>query len=177
MITSRSDRSVARAKRGALTGAFASALALACIALATPALQAQDAPPPQLPRASAPPTPPAATVAPVLPPANAVALCNDQSFVLAPALPAACATRGGLKLVLPTFRSAPPAANAPGTRAPELRAEAPAPTSHTPPAGATMRCKDGTWLFGAPSAGRCASNGGLAVILPPAPSVPPAPRP
>jgi hypothetical protein len=34
------------------------------------------------------------------------------------------------------------------------------------PVGATMRCKDGTYLTGAVSADRCASNGGVAVTFP-----------
>ncbi|MBC7673274.1 MAG: hypothetical protein H7247_12710 [Polaromonas sp.] len=34
-----------------------------------------------------------------------------------------------------------------------------------PPAGATMRCKDGTFLTGAASEQRCAGNGGLSVTF------------
>ena len=44
-----------------------------------------------------------------------------------------------------------------------------------PPAGATMRCKDGTWLTGAPGEGRCSANGGTAAILAPARAAPPPP--
>jgi hypothetical protein len=33
------------------------------------------------------------------------------------------------------------------------------------PAGSTMRCKDGTYLSGTPSADRCSANGGTAVIF------------
>lgn len=156
---------------------------LSCLALLMVAapLAAQDAPPPprQLPPASPPPAeraPAPPTTAPA-PPANAVALCGDGSFVVAPALPAACGQRGGLRLTLPAARGQTPADVAPG------RAPAPAPATlqaprppETPPAGATMRCKDGTWLSGTADAARCANNGGLLVILPPVRTPPPPPR-
>lgn len=80
--------------------------------------------------------------------------------------------------VKPVERTAPP----PPAVAPAVRAAEPAlvvrPQDEVPPLGATMRCKDGTWLSGTPSAERCDRNRGLAVILPvraPAPP-PPAPR-
>ena len=41
-----------------------------------------------------------------------------------------------------------------------------------PPTGATMRCKDGTFLTGAASEQRCAGNGGLSVTFPVAPATP-----
>ena len=44
----------------------------------------------------------------------------------------------------------------------------------SPPSGATMRCKDGTFLTGSPSEERCEANGGLTVIFP---ALPPAPQP
>ena len=142
--------------------------------VAVPA-RAQDAPPPQLPPASPPPTAPSPAPQPVPPPTNAVALCNDASFVVAPATPSACGSRGGVKLVLPTYRAQPPADVAPGRVPAPVALQAPA-TPSAPPDGATMRCKDGTWFSGTPDAARCASNGGLAVILPPSnPPVPPAP--
>lgn len=43
------------------------------------------------------------------------------------------------------------------------------------PAGATGRCKDGTFLTVAPSEAACAAKGGLAVRVPVARSAPPAP--
>ncbi len=124
---------------------------------------------------SPPPPAPAAARATEAPPANAVALCNDQSYIIAPAEPAACAARGGLKVTLPGARKAPqPAVVAPAIRAAETR---PATTGQNdaPPAGATMRCKDGSWLAGAAVASRCDGNGGLAVILPALAPPPPAP--
>jgi hypothetical protein len=49
--------------------------------------------------------------------------------------------------------------------------------AEVPPIGATMRCKDGTYLTGAPSTDRCSSNGGVAATYPAQSSAPPAPRP
>ncbi len=136
------------------------------LVLATAAARASaQAPPPQLPPASTPPPAPVAARPTPAPPVNAVALCNDQSFVVAPATPEACGTRGGLKLTLPT-RQPPPAR--PSAAQPAIQA-GPSPMTATPPADATMRCKDGTWLAGTPSAARCDANGGLATILPPKP--------
>jgi hypothetical protein len=40
------------------------------------------------------------------------------------------------------------------------------PVNSAPPAGTTMRCKDGSYLSGAPSADRCANNGGVATVFP-----------
>lgn len=145
------------------------------LVLATPAaapLVAQE-PPLRLPPASPPPPAPAPAPKLVPPPANAVAQCTDQTYVVAPAEPAACATRGGVKVVLPGARSAPPpSAVAPAVRAPAPRAAA-LVRDDTPPAGATMRCRDGLWLSGTPSDSRCDRNGGLAVILPAPRAVPP----
>lgn len=120
--------------------------------------------PPASPAPAAPSAPSAQLVVPV-PPANAVALCGDGSFVQAPAGPAACGTRGGLRLVLPTRPSGPPPRPVPELATPAVMA-APAAASQ-PPAGATMRCKDGTWLSGAPAAERCTDRGGVATVLPP----------
>lgn len=128
---------------------------------------AQDVPPRQLPPASPPPPPSVTARAAVAPPANAVALCNDQTFIVAPAAPDACTARGGLKLILPA-RATPPA-TPPGAQPAVQAAPATPAQSATPPADATMRCKDGTWLAGTPTAARCDANGGLATILPPTP--------
>ncbi|MCE9601363.1 MAG: DUF3761 domain-containing protein [Gemmatimonadetes bacterium] len=141
---------------------LASCFLLAAVAAS---LAAQD-PPRTLPAASPPPTAPAPAPKVVAPPANAVAQCNDLTFVVPPAQPAACGTRGGVKLTLPGVRPAPAA---PATT-PSVRAAAAQPAANArndaPPAGATMRCRDGTWLSGTPSESRCDRNGGLAVILP-----------
>lgn len=107
-----------------------------------------------------------------LPPANAVAQCRDGSFIVAPSEPSACSSHGGVHIVLP-HRAAPAPSAARVNVLASLTAMAPA----TPPAGATMRCKDGTFLSGAPDAARCDANGGLAAILPGARQAPPPPRP
>ena len=134
-------------------------------------LAAQE-PPRTLPAASPPPSAPAPAPRLMPPPGNAVAQCNDMSFVVPPAQPSACATRGGVKVVLPGARKVP----APLTTAPSVRSAAPPSATlsrnDAPPAGATMRCRDGTWLSGTPSDSRCAQNGGLAVILPAPRAVP-----
>lgn len=149
------------------------ALLFACLLLAAP-LAAQE-PARALPPASPAPTAPVAapTLAPL--PANAVAVCNDQSVIVAPATPSGCATRGGVKVTLPGHRTAPtPEAVRPAPKGPT--AVTPALRNDTPPAGATMRCRDGTWLTGPAAAARCDGNGGSAVILPAAPSAPAAPQ-
>lgn len=132
--------------------------------LAAP-LAAQE-PPQALPPASPPPTGPAPAPKVVPPPANAVAQCNDLTFVVPPSQPASCSTRGGVKLTLPGVRPTP----APLAATASVRAATPPPAASArndaPPAGATMRCRDGTWLAGTPSDSRCDRNGGLAVILP-----------
>jgi len=154
-----------------LRAGFASLLVAASLAgvLADPL--AAQAPP--MPPASPPPPAPVEAPRLLAPPANAVAQCGDFTFVVAPATPAACESRGGVKVVLPGARAAAPAT------APAVRAPAPAPTAaatlrdDAPPAGATMRCRDGSWLTGTPLASRCDRNGGLAVILPSTPPLPP----
>lgn len=158
-----------------LTAALLFAAPLLAVPVGAP-LAAQE-PVRPMPAASAPPPAPATAPKVVPPPVDAVAQCNDLTFVVAPAEPAACASRGGVKVFLPGIRRAPvPTAAAAAMRAADARSEArPAtiPRTDAPPAGATMRCRDGSWLTGAPAASRCDRNGGLAVILPVAPPAPP----
>lgn len=146
-------------------------LSLVAALVAAPlAVHGQAAPPTPMP--ASPPPPASVAPVPVAPPENAVALCNDETFVLAPATVAACDARGGLKVAMPPRRVPPPA---PGTvPAPMLMQVTP---DATPPAGATMRCKDGTWLTGVPADNRCVERGGVATILPPARVTPPPPPP
>jgi hypothetical protein len=47
--------------------------------------------------------------------------------------------------------------------------------STSAPAGATMHCKDGTYLFGTPAEGRCDGNGGTAAVLAQPRTAPPPP--
>jgi hypothetical protein len=115
-----------------------------------------------LPPVSPPPPAPALATAPVIPPADAVALCRDGTFVIAPATVATCDARGGLQVAMP--RQVPPPA--PVVAAPVSAVDADAERANsTPPTGATMRCKDGTWLTGAQDATRCANSGGVAMLI------------
>ena len=155
------------------------------------AQQAAPPPPPRVAQPSAPaatgaaaaaaatplPTPPAPTPpkvvvpASVLPPNDsAVALCNNGTFVMKPRTVADCANRGGLKIAL-----AQKGVTAPTRRVAASQSVRPAVVAQAPPAGATMHCKDGTYLTGTPNKDRCANNGGLAAILPSTPPAPAAP--
>ncbi|CAN5864153.1 hypothetical protein BH11GEM1_BH11GEM1_20500 [soil metagenome] len=79
----------------------------------------------------------------------------------------------------PTVVAGPPAPTplAPPVRTP-IAASAVTPAQRiasaaaAPPAGATMRCKDGTFLTGAPSEQRCDGNGGVSVTFPAAAPTP-----
>jgi len=114
-----------------------------------------------------------AAAASVQPPANAVARCKDGTFIVPPATASGCATHRGLLVVMPS-RTTPPAPTAAArVPAPAMAMQAATPANAAPPAGATMRCKDGTYLGGTPASGACGGHGGLAVVLP-APRTPPA---
>ena len=117
-----------------------------------------------------------AAAARMQPPTNAVAQCKDGTFIVSPATTSGCATHRGLLVTMPP-RTTPPAPSA-TTRvavAPmAMQAAAPA-SAAAPPAGATMRCKDGSYLAGTPAPGACAANGGLAAVLPAPRTPPPAP--
>ena len=115
---------------------------------------------PGLPPDSMKPKP--AKMLPAEPPVDAVALCGDGTWVVAPADPSACASRGNAKILFtPTTRQATPL-----TAARSIIAQ-PTPFAIVRPDGATMQCKDGTYLFGAPSDERCWQNGGVGVTFPP----------
>ena len=89
----------------------------------------------------------------------------DSAKIVAPAKPAADA---------PAARVANPARKTPVAIAPA--ATKTVLTAEAPPIGATMRCKDGTYLTGTPSADRCSGNGGVSVTYP-AQTAPVSPRP
>jgi len=121
---------------------------------------------------------PAAAAARAEPPANAVAQCKDGTFVVPPNDASACASHRGLLVLMPQ-RAAPPA-RAVAARMPvsaPAAARAAAPSAAPAPEGATMRCKDGTYLTGAPSEGRCDAYGGVAAVLPAPRTAPPPPLP
>lgn len=136
---------------------------------------ATKAPPPNAQRPVPPSTQPAAPPAPRMaapapvPPEGAVALCVDNTFVKDPGTTADCAKHGGLKVAMP-----PHTKTVVRKTNPTLGVTS-AAIAKAPPAGATMHCKDGTFLAGTPSKDRCANNGGLAAILPAPAQAPPAP--
>jgi hypothetical protein len=116
---------------------------------------------------------PSAPVRAAASPANAVALCADGSFMVPPRDAGACGSHGGLRLLMPPRAAAPPrplarVAPSPAAIRAAVAAEMPAPS------GASMRCRDGTYLTGAPAQGRCDPYGGVAAIIP-APREPPPP--
>ena len=163
------------------------------VSLTAAQMQAQAGPPLAPPRRdSSPPlmvpkspSPPPSSRAPAPAPARA-------SFTVADPAPVAIAPQTGAPVdsVRP---STDPNPEAPKTglivRRPPPPVSSPAPAAarvvdspaafrlNDPPDGATARCKDGTWLFGAVPDVPCQANGGLAVRLPePKPVVRP-PRP
>ena len=159
--------------------AYVLSVALA-LTLSTSLLAAQTPAPPLRAPAPASAMPPdsvrPATSLPVSePPANAVAQCTDGAFVLAPDNARACAAHRGLRVLLPGRITGPPPVAA-ATRAPVMTRAA-APANGVAPAGATMRCKDGTYLSGATAASRCDSFGGVAALLVAPPAAPAPPRP
>jgi hypothetical protein len=122
------------------------------------------------PSAAPPPTAPVAaqaanrtpTAAPVRPMQPGSALPPDS---VRPA-PVAVSTPRPAPVASP-----PPA---PVAAAPTAVRAAVAPPS-APPAGASMHCKDGTYLTGTAAPGRCDANGGVAAVLPAAKQTPPPP--
>lgn len=109
----------------------------------------------------------AATVAAV--PANAVARCGDGTYLLSGSAANGCAAHGGIRVILPREGTPPPPAATRIISTPAATRAAAA--SATPPAGATMRCRDGTFLSGAPSDAACAGHSGLAAaLMPPRPA-------
>ena len=97
------------------------------------------------------------------PPTNAVALCSDGTFVVAPNDATPCTPRGGIRALFPSrVLPKPPVPTADDSRRATVSMGR---VATAPPASATMQCKDGTFLYGAPSADRCTNNGGLAAIF------------
>ncbi|MFA6165658.1 MAG: DUF3761 domain-containing protein [Gemmatimonadaceae bacterium] len=153
---------------------------------------AQSAPPPPR-RDSAPallPPPPVARPEAVTPrtrPAAIVAPSVDETARRAPVepLPASAAVESVRPALTSTqqpqsVREAPrvdPPPPTPVNRASVQRAaEAPPAPDGPPPAGATARCKDGTYLFTPTTQESCSDRGGLAVILASRPVPPTPPR-
>ena len=113
-----------------------------------------------------PPPPPPKTIVPtsaLLPTDSSVALCKNGTWIYNPGNAAECAQRGGLLVAMPKRAAAPQVMAAAAVVSASVIA--PARVALAPPTTATMQCKDGTFLYGAPSADRCANNGGLAAIF------------
>lgn len=136
--------------------------------------RAQAAPPVAPPATSPPPAPPTVEIpARLRPPGDSdVALCVDGSWIKTPGVAADCGAHGGLKVAMPPRRT-PPSAPA-RIQQPAFRTTA--VEQGPPPAGATARCKDGTYLFGALPVNPCSDRDGLAVRFPIPPPPPTAPR-
>ena len=126
--------------------------------------------PAQAPLLRPPSAAPPAAVAP------AAAQCRDGAFVVAPAEAGTCGVHGGILVILPQSRTPRPPVAARMPLSAPAAARATAPSEAPAPVGATMRCKDGTYLTGAPAAGRCDAYGGLAAVLPVPRTPPPLPR-
>jgi hypothetical protein len=151
------------------------------LAVTAPAALAQQAapPPPKAAVGQALLVPPSAKPPAVVAPASVPA--SQRTPTPAAVAPMPRASR------LPVDSVRPATIAAPAVR-PMLRKPPPTPGEITsarasvavrtgpvgPPAGATMQCKDGTFLAGRPLADRCSGNGGVAVTFPSAPPPPPA---
>ncbi len=146
-----------------LTSVFGILSAVTAIALTTQRAGAQATP--LAPVIVSPPTAPKnITPLSALPPSDsAVALCKNGTWIYGSGSPADCIQRGGLWVAMPK-RATPPSALAAAVTV-TASVIAPARVALAPPPTATMQCKDGTFLYGAPSADRCANNGGLAAIF------------
>jgi hypothetical protein len=147
--------------------------ALLVVSITPQSARAQGAPPRSV--VTPPPAPIAAVTAPI-PSDSAVALCMDGSWVKIPRTADDCTTRGGLRIAMPPRAIAPPAPIAASAANRNVITTQRATLNVGVPAGATMQCKDGTFLFGTPADSRCAQNGGVAAIMPTPAPPPPAPR-
>ena len=117
------------------------------------------------------PPPADANPSPILtPPDGAVALCKDGTWIREPGVVDDCAKFGGLGIATPP-RPKPPEVVRTAPR--QIRAVVVDPT---PPANATGRCRDGTYLYGPIADTSCSDHDGLAVRFP-GHSTPPRPRP
>ena len=110
---------------------------------------------------SAPTTPPPARLPSASPPVPAP--------VREVTTPGAASSTSRLPLLAPAVIPPPPA---PVAASRITQAQISEPANVAPPADATMRCKDGSYLTGEPVADRCRERGGVAVILPQRPKTP-----
>jgi hypothetical protein len=98
------------------------------------------------------------------PPAGATFKCKDGTYSTASTPRGACSRHGGIAQAL----GRAPAAPAPAPSA----AAAPAAGAAAAPAGATFKCKDGTYSTASTPRGACSRHGGIAQALAPAPAAP-----
>jgi hypothetical protein len=125
-------------------------------------------PAPLIPASQRTPTPPISLKAAPAGGASVASHRPDSTRGVAPAMSVAPAA--------PAARVAAPPRTRPVAAASTISMNV-IPATQGPPAGATMRCKDGTYLTGAPSAARCVGNGGVAMTYPAQAASPPAPKP
>ena len=137
---------------------------------------AQNAPIQKAPVSPPPPVPSTAPTAAPTPPDSAVALCMDGTWIKEPRTVADCTARGGLRVAMPPKLAPPPAPVSASAASRNVIAAQRATLNTGIPAGATMHCKDDTYLFGAPAEFRCAQNGGVAAMMPANLPAPPPPR-
>ena len=178
-----------------LNRAFGIAMSLACVLIALPASSSAQILSPAVAPIPAPPrvdtvvapnplrvtTPPPSSVRPtgvresVRPAQPPAPVAMESSSPPPSSLRTAATVIPGPPTPAPLARAVP-LPNASSAITPAQRV---ASAGAAPPAGATMRCKDGTFLTGAASEQRCAGNGGLSVTFPAPPKTPqpPARRP
>ena len=124
-------------------------------------------PAPLIPASQRTPTPPISLKAAPGGGAPVATVRPDTTRLAARAMPA---------LAAPAARVASPPRTTP-VAAPSAVSRNVIPATEAAPIGASMRCKDGTYLTGTASADRCTSNGGVAATYPAQPGSPPAPKP
>ena len=97
-------------------------------------------------------------------PAGATAKCNDGSYSTSTTAKGMCSGHGGVaeKIAPKPKPAAKPAAAKPAAK--------PAAAASAPPAGATAKCKDGTYSTAKSTQGACSKHGGVAEALTAAPA-------
>ncbi len=173
-----------RLMRVALVMAMAMVAAPAVVAAqaATPAQATTPAPPAAMAASPASPTVPGETLT-GSGPNGATMRCRDGSYPAPLAPDSACEGKGGILVRFPVLRRPAPRPAVKVTPAPALpgdEAASTAPSVETPtasranivipaprvPDGATMQCRDGSFVVADTSATRCSARGGVHVRFP-----------
>ena len=98
-------------------------------------------------------------------PAGATAKCNDGTYSTSTTAKGMCSGHGGVaEKIAPKAKAA----------AKKPAAAKPAAATGAPPAGATAKCKDGTYSTAKSTQGACSKHGGVAEALTAAPAAAPA---